>query len=68
MILDKVSDIGLYWFIVLKCGENIEKLASAPSFYHTVCPQIGYGWGLNITPTIAASSMILDTSYNLTMV
>ena len=24
---------------------NIEKLAGAPDFYHTVSPRVGYGWG-----------------------
>ena len=30
--------------IRLKCDENIQKLADAPSFYHTMSPQVGFGW------------------------
>ena len=29
-----------------KCGENIQKLADVPSFYHTMSPQVGYGWAV----------------------
>ena len=28
-----------------KCDKNIKRLADAPSFYHIVGPQLGYGWG-----------------------
>ena len=40
-----VKDNGLKSKLGPQCGENIQKLADAPNFYHTVRPQVGYGWG-----------------------
>ena len=36
---------GYCMILNAKCGENIQKLADAPGFYHTMSPLVGYGWG-----------------------
>ena len=40
--------LGIEWFkckLGLKFGENIQKLADAPGFWHTASPQVGSGRG-----------------------
>ena len=56
MLLD-----GLKYKLGLKCGENIQNSADAPSYCHTTSPQAGLVRAVSLPDTPKASNMVVDT-------